>query len=163
MTDISILEGHGRRLLGATRSRPVLSVNAPGQYVFMDEGIAQIRGLRGFNNKVENWADHSRHLRNEQFSKNQSSETKGLIKRRVRITDDDRQLAELSISHDGNYATAVCMALDEKGDNAQQKPDIVDDGVGDPIHEPEWGDEGWFTLPDGEDEQPEDAIISSEE
>ena len=68
--------------------------------------------------------------------------------RKARIKDDDQQAAEISISHDGDYAVAVCMALDEKSDaidpSWKSLQCIVDDGSGNPFHEPEWGDSGYF-------------------
>ncbi|KAL8890434.1 MAG: hypothetical protein Q9205_001235 [Flavoplaca limonia] len=68
--------------------------------------------------------------------------------RKARIKDDDQQAAEISISHDGDYAVAVCMALDEKSDpidpSWKSLQCIVDDGSGEPFHEPEWGDLGYF-------------------
>ena len=62
-------------------------------------------------------------------------------RRRLLIQEEDRQLADLSISHDGEYAIAVCLALDEVcGEDPEP---IIDDGTGEPIHEPEWGDVGF--------------------
>ena len=66
------------------------------------------------------------------------------FKRRAKIADEDRQYAELSITHDGEYATAVCLACVEDVENRKQKPPFIDYGSGDPLHEPEWGDEGFF-------------------
>jgi len=64
-----------------------------------------------------------------------------IIRRRLLIKEEDKQLADLSISHDGEYAIAVCMALDEASD---EHPDpVIDHGIGKPIHEPEWGDLGF--------------------
>lgn len=70
--------------------------------------------------------------------------------RKARIKDDDQQAAEISISHDGDYAVAVCMALDEKSDTIDPSwkslQCIVDDGSGEPFHEPEWGDTGYLEV-----------------
>ena len=79
--------------------------------------------------------------------------------RRSRRSDDDegREIAEVSLSHDGNYATATCLAskrphavgaqkdfLDDSA-GAFYRHALLDDGHGEPIHEPIWGDEGWVT------------------
>lgn len=65
--------------------------------------------------------------------------------RQARIKEEDRQVAELSISHDGEYAVAVCMALDEPREETEGKSEpIIDDGTGEPIHEPVWGDKGFL-------------------
>lgn len=50
------------------------------------------------------------------------------------------QSANLSISHDGDYAIAVVQALDQ--DVAEEPPDLVDDGEHAPIHVPARGDKG---------------------
>lgn len=65
--------------------------------------------------------------------------------RRSRVKESDRQVAEINISHDGDYAIAVCMAFDPPGSIVQEKT-IVDNGEGLPLHEPQWGDEGWLDL-----------------
>ena len=68
--------------------------------------------------------------------------------RKARIKDDEQQIAEISISHDDDYAVAVCMALDEKVNSRhcseESSPCTIDDGSGEPLHEPEWGDSGYL-------------------
>ncbi len=64
--------------------------------------------------------------------------------RRRLVQEEDRQIAELSISHDGPYVIAVCMALDEEATDYRSVAPIVDDGSGEPVHEPSWGDKGWL-------------------
>lgn len=68
--------------------------------------------------------------------------------RGARVKDQEQQIAEISISHDHDYAVAVCMALDEKTRSRDTIEYIVDDGSGEPFHEPEWGDEGWLEIQD---------------
>ena len=69
---------------------------------------------------------------------------KEIYRRRRLIRDEERQEADLSISHDGEYAFAVCLALNEEVDSIghEDKP-VLDDGSGPPIHEPEYGDTGF--------------------
>lgn len=63
--------------------------------------------------------------------------------RKAKIKDEDQQIAEISISHDNGYAVAVCMALVEDS-HSKDRSQIVDDGLGEPLHEPEWGDAGYL-------------------
>lgn len=121
----------------------------------MEEGVARLRGLRGFNRDetqtppmVVSQYSYGK-LLGDNFVESKDHGAQKFFKRRARIANEDRQLAQLSISHDGGYATAVCIALDEEVDIAHRKPMIIDDGSGDPLHEPEWADEGWFSPPDG--------------
>ncbi|KAL8905518.1 MAG: hypothetical protein Q9207_002579 [Kuettlingeria erythrocarpa] len=74
----------------------------------------------------------------------QPQTTGEFIVRRARIRDEEQQIAEISISHDGEYSVAVCMALDEPSQEKKVVKYIVDDGVGEPLHQPEWGDRGWL-------------------
>ena len=60
---------------------------------------------------------------------------------------EDRQIAEVSISHDGDYAVATCLAVDEPAKQTYNWP-LIDDGSGDPIHEPAWADDGWSICTD---------------
>ena len=65
--------------------------------------------------------------------------------RRDRVKAEERQVAEMNITHDGDYVVAVCMAFDEACERKDEEiQPIVDNGVGDPIHEPVWGDEGFL-------------------
>ncbi|KAL8656831.1 MAG: hypothetical protein Q9226_002523 [Calogaya cf. arnoldii] len=68
--------------------------------------------------------------------------------RKARIREEDQQIAEISISHDNEYAVAVCMALAEDSHSGDRPRWILDDGLGEPLHEPEWGDSGYL---EGED------------
>ena len=61
------------------------------------------------------------------------------------MKEDERQSAEVSISHDGDHAIAVCMALDEAPEEMEEGTEILDDdGSGEPIHEPVWADVGFL-------------------
>ena len=126
-------------------------VDPPAKMVAMDESVAQIRGLRGYGH------DHSNNrragfqsgpsvygaIRNNSFQETMPSEGKRFLIRRLKIKAAERQVAEVSISHDGDYAVAVCMAVDELPVDTSEQSLIVDDGSNDSMHEPEWGDEGW--------------------
>lgn len=68
--------------------------------------------------------------------------------RRAKIKEEERQVAEISITHEKEYAVAVCMALDERPKTEHSIEYIVDDGSGEPLHEPDWSDTGFL---EGED------------
>lgn len=72
------------------------------------------------------------------------------------VKAEDRQIVEANLSHDGGYAVAVCMAIDEtRVEDDMDSEQITDDGSGDPIHEPLWGDKGFC-------EKLEDHVIEEE-
>lgn len=52
----------------------------------------------------------------------------------------DRQIARLSISHDGEYATATVLAADDAA-YVEREEVLVDGGKGKPLHVPSLGDE----------------------
>ncbi|KAI4250744.1 MAG: hypothetical protein L6R42_008650 [Xanthoria sp. 1 TBL-2021] len=64
--------------------------------------------------------------------------------RKAKIKDEEQQIAEISISHDNEYAVAVCMSLAEDSHSRDRPQCIIDDGLGEPLHEPEWGDSGYL-------------------
>ena len=113
-----------------------------------DEGAAVKRGLRGFvaqsqglNNKALMEVDND-----DGKLPNQDKAKLGGVRRfdrRMRVHEWERQVAEVNISHDGDYAVAVCMAFDPPGAEGGQKV-FVDHGSGHAKHEPQWGDKGWF-------------------
>ncbi|KAG8531542.1 uncharacterized protein KY384_003172 [Bacidia gigantensis] len=63
--------------------------------------------------------------------------------RRSKVKDEQRRLGKVSISHDGEYATATCILPHETPIDHRCKR-IIDDGIGPPKHEPEYGDAGWL-------------------
>ena len=151
MSEISIVEPQKKYLLESMTEKPSILIDPHRQDVVMNAAVAKIRGLRTVAipraEGVEEvpYSEHCRGvIMNGEFVETKSGEAARFFKRRARIADEDRQLADVSISHDGKYAVAVCIALDEKTDNVQLKPPIIDDGTTNPLHEPEWGDEGWF-------------------
>ena len=147
MSEISILAEHQ---LSAKRIYAL--VDPPAQMVAMDEKVAQMRGLRGYghNDSKNRRADFRSGpcvygaIHNNSFQETMPSDGKRFLVRRLKIKAAERQVAEVSISHDGDYAVAVCMAMNELPVDPSEQPLIIDDGSKDPIHEFEWGDEGWL-------------------
>lgn len=128
-------------------------VDPPSKTVVMEEDVAQVRGLRGYQNHQS--AGHQVNVRfgpyiygticEGLFIESQSSEGKRFLARRLRVRAEDRKVAQVSISHDGDYAMAICMAVDEPSALMDEQLPVVDNGAADSKHEPEWGDEGWLT------------------
>lgn len=125
--------------------KPLLLIDPPRRIVKMDFVTAKARGLReaALNQAMLTGAPVSGDGSLSGTSPLPRLEAKGkdFICRRLLIKEEDRQLADLSISHDGDYAIAVCMALDEAPDGYPEP--VMDDGTGEPIHEPVWGDNGF--------------------
>ena len=111
----------------------IAMIDPPCNTILMDERVAQLRSLRGFNPLTQ------------RMRKGPTVEIEGRMyhKRRSKVIDSERQMAKISISHDREYATAVCIALDQPLSKATDEQ-IVDEGKGLPLHEPSWGDEGWL-------------------
>ena len=146
------VEAENRYNLNAVIDPPVRSVQ-------MDQRVAVLRGLRTFRGDEEG-ADvvagqaeradpfttgnsqgplvHSERLRIPMHG--------SYLIRRSLVKDEDRKIAELSITHEDTVAVAVCMAWHDPSEEMIGKLEpIVDDGTGEPIHEPVWGDRG-FTM-----------------
>ncbi len=149
MQDISIV--HQRSIQASnTITQLVALIDPVCDTIDMDERVASERKLRGFGPR-----SHGLHkgalLGDADNSENVHVQDKKLIKkaqsfhRRAKVRSSDRQVARINISHDGDYAVAVCMAFDPPGMKIEEKR-IVDDGRGPPKHEPQWGDEGWFDV-----------------
>lgn len=133
----------------AQRYKNIALIDPICNTILMDERIAQIRALRGLgprsqglhkgaliaNSEID---DSMQHL-----SKDGSQEQR-YYERRSKVKESDRQIAEINISHDGNFAVAVCLALDQP-DLESKTERVIDNGDWLPIHEPQWGDEGWFS------------------
>lgn len=142
MQDVSIVTKFSSSAshLDAENGRKTIALIEPiCDRIEMDKRVAALRGLRGFGPH-----NHGLH------STNQNPEMTGSDKvqhynRRSRVKESDRQIADINISHDGDYAVAVCMGFDPPISQIKEKC-IVDNGKGLPLHEPQWGDEGWLDL-----------------
>ena len=116
--------------------------------VRISERVAALRGLRGFRSQsqeLEKDALTNKVESNEELKNQDEKRIKRQrhFDRRTRVNESDRQVAEINISHDGDYAVAVCMAFDPPGTQIKEKI-LSDNGKGLPKHEPQWGDKGWF-------------------
>ena len=116
--------------------------------VEMNERVATVRGLRIPEFQRERLTKGAFEV---QEGGDETAESQGAkcvtFYRRSKIEEFERQTAEISISHDGDYAVAVCMAIDSPKPSPTDTH-IFDDGSGSPIHEPQWGDEGWLDTDD---------------
>lgn len=128
-------------------------IDPPCATVDMNARVASLRGLK-----------HSRLSRISQVKSNSLKNLTGdssdgtsvdsgkVYQRTWLIKEEDRQIAEGSISHDGKFAVAMCVALNESREHSDNDSGtITDDGSGDPTHEPIWGDEGFLEIESLED------------
>ena len=126
--------------------KPVILISPPTRLVIMNTLAAEKRGLRDVVSASKQ-AVSSRVLikvppRVRKFAhENGFLLDEPLFLRQQLTKEEDSRLADVSISHDGEYATAVCLALDEEIEKILDP--IVDFGDGDPLHEPKWGDRGF--------------------
>ena len=149
MQDISIIHQRSPQAPN-TITQLVALIDPICDTIEMDERVASERGLRGFGPRSQGLHKGAL-IGNADSSENVHTQDEKFIKkaprfhRRAKIRSSDRQVAKINISHDGDYAIAVCMAFDPPGMKPDEKR-IVDDGRGPPKHEPQWGDEGWFDV-----------------
>ena len=123
----------------------------------MNEEVARQRGLRqkqnsnsfsnseaGMTPEAASWArwdDYSRPVKH--LPEQPIPARKGEVRtRKLLVTEKERQTVDISISHDGDYAIAICLAVDDVQE--QDLEPITDKGIGDAIHEPEWRDRGFL-------------------
>lgn len=147
--DSSLLKLHER---GTSRIHALVAPDNPRRIV-MDLPVAKQRGL-SFSTSPEYavWGniDHGQFVQTPESATQDNYSPHRLISRRAKMTDEEQQVAEVSISHEAEYAVAVCMALDEKPSDNAKVEYMVDDGTGEPLHEPIWGDAGWSEGHDSE-------------
>lgn len=136
-------------------------VDPPTRSVRFDPKVAMLRGLRGFRGNEEgSGAKYMGLEHKDQFApiepghlsfreRLQSSPIRSSLLRRELVKDEDRQIAELSIAHEKSVAVAVCMAWrNPNEERIGPLKSVVDDGSGQPIHEPAWGDQGFGVVKD---------------
>ena len=146
--DVSIIS-HPRKHLGNS-SKPYALIEPRARTVAMNQRTAERRGLEllhKLGNGSKSDHDYFSTILNTQLLHRLGMSEGSLYARRKKVQEEDRQVAEVSLSHERRYAVAVCMASDE--DSAPQDGLVlVDDGIGDSIHVPEQGDRGWQdTIP----------------
>lgn len=158
--DISITDSRGDAFEAEEGIRFNLNavIDPPTRLVQMDPKVAALRGLRGFRGSEEEEPDvmtEQPELTDSSGSKKQSNPEPSerlqipihapFLTRRSLVKDEERQIAELSIAHENSVAVAICMAWNDPSEEmAGRLESIVDDGSGEPIHEPAWGDRGFI-------------------
>ena len=131
-------------------------IDPPFSIVCMSEEVARKRGIRTGYTEDFNRERVVELLRGtlgretrgpSPLGKDVEAQLKGqVIFRHKSVRMEDRQLADLSISHDGDFAVAVVQALDEPLPNHSKPELVVDDGQGRPMHAQQVGDEGYKRL-----------------
>lgn len=134
-------------------------IDPPARSVQMDQRVAVLRGLRGFRGDEEEAdviTEPAERAGPSMMKKSQGRlvQSQGLqmpmpgpyLTRRLLAKDENRTIAELSITHEDTVAVAVCMAWQDPSEEMTDGLEpIIDDGTGESIHEPAWGDRG-FTM-----------------
>lgn len=161
MRDISIISPRSNPGIfpddAADTQKPTALIDPVATTISMDERVAEIRGLRGFGPQstgllrgpLSIYPDVSVYPNSKDVNVSDDGSSQ-YLERRAKVEESQRQIAQVSISHDGDTAVAVCLASNELEPEPEQKS-IIDDGRHDPIHEPQWGDEGWFSEDDYND------------
>ncbi|KAL8677689.1 MAG: hypothetical protein Q9186_005902 [Xanthomendoza sp. 1 TL-2023] len=140
LPDISIVQANSINKVHALVA-PERTIN-----IVMDPMVAQQRGIKEATSTSygsPGMVISGQFFRSERLEPSAKAGSRYFM-RRAKIKDEERQVAEISISHDNDYAVAVCMALDERTEIKESIKYMVDDGSGEPLHEPEWGDIGWL-------------------
>ena len=124
--------------------KPRVLIDPPMRLVMMDDRVARLRGLRlppvpPFRSASSEASAVASRIHDQRGRR--SSNASRTHQRRSRVAMQDRREADASLSHDGEYAVAVCQALDEAAETAAEC--ITDNGQGQPLHEPEYGDLGF--------------------
>ncbi len=155
----------------AKTSKVIALIDPVVNNILMAECVAEIRALRGFGPRsqglprgpLHSLRDYNMTTLSDTWEKkstkgvNVGDGGQGYIERRGKVEESQRQIAEINISHDGDTAVAVCLALDQPEPDKTEEA-IIDNGHFDPIHEPEWGDEGWFSNDDYTKSIPENKL-----
>lgn len=125
--------------------KPRILIDPPSATITMDARVASLRGLRNLRlSRIGRTEPKASESLTGDLSDDTLVGSKTIYQRNALVKEEDRQVAEGSISHDGDFAVATCMALNETRDHSDKSiSTIVDDGSGDPIHDPFWGDEGF--------------------
>lgn len=130
-------------IAGWATTKPLAIIEPPVGVVLMNEATAFKRGLFGFHTEAMGIINKKEvsPIPTSKYSALHASHPElqgGLWERKRRALLGECRFADVSISHEGDYAVAICQALDEHLD--LEKDFVVDWGDGPPIHEPEHGD-----------------------
>ena len=140
---------HDISIVTTSGAKPIAFVPPQCPRICMNAEVATLRGIRGaVGNTSSTSEDAQSEVSQGNLGRMDGVLGKTFFERSMLYREEDQQVAELSLSHDGDYAVAVCMALDELSNTDYTQSFITDDGSGDPIHEPEWGDRGFLDALD---------------
>ncbi|MCJ1354434.1 MAG: hypothetical protein MMC33_004422 [Icmadophila ericetorum] len=149
MRDISIFPIYAVNKSNPKAMSSVALIDPPRRPVRMNPDVAVTRGLREVYNllRIENtWSDDVTH--SATITGQGESLTKEVFWRNLLVKEKDRQIAEISISHDAGCAVAVCLAANTVHSYLDELKPVVDDGKGPPMHEPEMDDAGYWEVND---------------
>ena len=121
---------------------PIAVISPARRYIVMDETVARERGLdlTARAPAPENRVHYRAHCNRLGLPEGLANSAR-LYRRAARTLENDKQEARISISHDGHYATAVCIAVPLE---QPKHPRItIDMGMGPPMHRPLDSDRGY--------------------
>lgn len=119
-------------------SRITMLIDPPQPLVKMSHAVAEKRGLKPKTFKA---------FKLGLVVPSVEAKLSGMYFRPKLVRPEDRQTADLSISHDGEYAVALVQAIvDPSSENNIDLETIEDDGNGEPIHQPQFGDAGFLDV-----------------
>ena len=112
---------------------PIALISHSKRYILMEKEVAKERGLNLSHPGTEPMDRERFRSHFDQLGTSIDHASTGKIFRRAALRKDDEiQEARISISHDGVYATAVCIAVDA---GEPLYPDFtIDTGAGPPLH-----------------------------
>lgn len=166
----SFLPSNSHNTIRGQSYAPVALVEPPRRWVLISEELAERRGLH----RVDHFTSQA-HVKDQnpaglkhscilgtfikgKFVRTNNHTDQRFYPRRLVWSNElqqEREVAQVSLSHDGGFAVATCIAsTTSHAQRAQQNASgrlqkgaiedaVIDDGQGEAIHEPAWGDEGW--------------------
>ena len=152
---------------------PIAVVEPPRRPLLIPKQLAKQRGLFcGTDTPLSESSEETAPLKlnrwtifgefiNGKFRRSPSGTGQQYYPRRMKRAEGDegREIAKVSLSHDLDFATATCVANETersymseaqrysstRTSEAFYSDAVLDDGLGEPMHVPKWGDEGWVT------------------
>ena len=114
--------------------------------MIMAKDVAAQRGLKGIASAEPRKEVESNGATLGDVETATAANTQQFYYRNLLVKEEERQVVEISISHEADYATAVCLIPNTSEEGQEKLEPVIDDGTGPPIHEPEYLDTGYYEL-----------------
>ena len=158
MPQISIIKRHDH-------PRPIMLIDPPNALVRMSAEVAQKRDINTNladqkidAKKLQHWQERGevrkpfrdikvpKEEEEQEIGKRGEDKQQQIYWRYRKVDMEQRQEANVTISHDGEYAFAAVQVLDETYPKKHQPIIFEDDGEGRAIHEPQYGDRMYAVM-----------------